>query len=58
MQKLFFQVKHNEAVTCAEHFLLFSEFHDVKTETCMNYKELFDKQYPFVQYKKSRNTSF
>ena len=29
--------------TCAEYVLLFSEFHDVKIETSMGCKELFDK---------------
>ena len=38
-------------LTCAEYVLLFSEFHDIKTETSMSCKELFDKQCLLVQYR-------
>ena len=40
------------SLTCAEYLLLFSELQNVKTERSMSCKELFDKQYPFVQYRK------
>ena len=36
-------------LTCVEYVLLFSEFHDVKTETSISWKELFDKHCPLVQ---------
>ena len=32
------------------------KLHDVKAETSMSCKELFDKQCPLVQYLKSGNT--
>ena len=35
-------------MNCVEYVLLFSEFHDVKTETSMSCKELFDKQSPIA----------
>ena len=34
----------------------FSEFYDVKTETSMSWKELFDKQCLLVQYRSCGNT--
>ena len=34
---------------------MFPELHDVKTETSISCKELFDKQSPLVQYRKSEN---
>ena len=39
--KKIISVKHNKASLCAEYALLFFEFHDVKTETSMSYKERF-----------------
>ena len=39
-------------LTCAEYVLLFSEFHDVKTERSMSCKKLFDKHCLFAQYRK------
>ena len=48
---IFFWVKHNEY----EYVLLFSEFYDVKTETSIRWKVLFDKQCPLAQDKKSGN---
>ena len=48
---------HNQAsqwsLTCAGYVALFCEFHVVKTETN---KELFDKQCPLLQYRKSGKT--
>ena len=41
------------SLTWAGYVILFSEFHVVKTETN---KELFDKQCPLLQYRKSGNT--
>ena len=38
--------------TCAEHVLLFSELHDVKTEGSTSCKELLGKQCPLVYYRK------
>ena len=35
---------------------LFSEFHDLKTETSMRWKEPFERQCPLLQYRKSGNT--
>ena len=48
-QKLFFLIKTQSSLACVEYVLLLSEFHDVKKETSMSCKELFDKQCPLLQ---------
>ena len=55
-KKFFCLSKSQRSVTCAEYGFLFTEFHDVKTERSMSCQELFDKQCPLVQYRKSGNT--
>ena len=50
--EIIFLSKTQWSLTCAEYVLLFSELHDVNTERNMSCKELFDKQYPHVQYRK------
>ena len=51
--EIIFLSKTQWSLTCAEYVLLFSEFHDVKTETCMRFKELFDGQCPLLQCRNS-----
>ena len=46
------QIRLNESI---EYVLWFSEFHDVKTEVSMSYKQLFDKQCPIVKSRKRGN---
>ena len=41
--KIIFLSKPQWGLTFVEYALLFSEFHDVKTETSMSCEELFDK---------------
>ena len=47
--------KSQWSFTSAEYVLLFSEFHDLKTEASMSCKELSDKHCPLVQYRKTGN---
>ena len=42
--EIIFLSKSQWSLTCVEYVLLFCKFHDVKTETSMSFKELFDKQ--------------
>ena len=55
-RNFFFLSKTQWSLICAEYVLLFSEFYDVKTETSMTSKELFDKHCPLVQYRESGKT--
>ena len=54
--EIIFLSKSQSRLTFAEHVLLFTEFHDEKTEASMSCREHFDKQCPLVQYRKSGNT--
>ena len=40
---------------CAEYVILFSEFHDVKTEASMSFNQLVGEKCPLVQYRESGN---
>ena len=50
--EIIFLNKTQWSLTCAEYVVLFSELHDEKTERSMSCKELFNKQCPFIQYRK------
>ena len=56
LHRNYFLSKTQWNLACADYVLLFFKFYDVKTETSMSCKELFDKQCPLVQYLKSGNT--
>ena len=55
IQKLFFEQNTMKPHLCRIRSL-FSEFHDLKTETRMRWKEPLERQCPLLQYRKSGNT--